>query len=66
MRQTADVLGLFLCSILFGHVLSDPFDRGPDVHSYALANLALVVTVLALRGNRFSLDTLRMRLPHTS
>jgi uncharacterized membrane protein YphA (DoxX/SURF4 family) len=65
-RQTAVVLGLFLCSILFGHVLSDPFDRGPDVHSYALANLVLVAGVLALvpRGNRFSLDA--MRRPHVS
>ncbi len=59
-RATAVALGMFLCSILFGHVLSDPFDRGPDVHSYALANLGLVLIVLALatRGNRYSVDAL--------
>lgn len=62
-RQTAIVLGLFLVQILFGHTLGDPFDRGPDVHSYALGNLALALVVLGLepRGNRFSADALRSR-----
>lgn len=62
-RTTAVVLGLFLCSILFGHVLGDPFDRGPDVHSYAFANLALVLLSLGLsaRGNRYSLDAVIAR-----
>jgi len=59
-RPVAIVLGLFLCQILFGHTLLDPFDRGPDVHSYALANLALVLVVLGLAplGNRYSVDSL--------
>jgi uncharacterized membrane protein YphA (DoxX/SURF4 family) len=59
-RPVAIVLGLFLCQILFGHTLIDPFDSGPDVHSYALANLALVLVVLGLAplGNRYSVDAL--------
>jgi len=59
-RPVAIVLGLFLCQILFGHTLIDPFDSGPDVHSYALANLALVLVVLGLQplGNRYSVDAL--------
>jgi len=59
-RPAAIVLGLFLCQILFGHTLQDPFDTGPDVHSYALANLALVLVVLGLQpsGNHYSVDEL--------
>lgn len=62
-RWSAVVLGLFLISIFFGHTMSDPFDRGPDVHDYAMANLAVVAAVLALvqRGNRFSLDVVLER-----
>jgi uncharacterized membrane protein YphA (DoxX/SURF4 family) len=62
-RQAAIVVGLFLVQILVGHVLNDPFDRGPDVHSYALGNLTLALAVLALapRGNRFSADAVRRR-----
>jgi uncharacterized membrane protein YphA (DoxX/SURF4 family) len=62
-RPAAIAIGLFLIQILFGHVLNDAFDRGPDVHSYALGNLTLALLVIALapRGNRFSADALRRR-----
>jgi iron complex outermembrane receptor protein len=64
-RVTGRVLAAFLLSILFGHLLKDPFDRGPGVHSYALANLLMVLVVLAFegRGNRYSLDALWRRSP---
>jgi uncharacterized membrane protein YphA (DoxX/SURF4 family) len=59
-RPVAGALALFLCSIAFGHVLKSPFDPGPGVHSYALANLlvALVVLGLAHRAPAWGLDGL--------
>ena len=67
-RVTGRVLALFLLSILFGHVLKDPFDKGPGVHAYALANLLMVLVVLAFeaRGNRYSVDALWRRMPWAS
>lgn len=59
-RWSGITLGVFLLTILFGHLLADAFDRGPDVHAYAGANLAVVLAVLIFehRGNRFSVDAL--------
>jgi iron complex outermembrane receptor protein len=64
-RVTGGVLAAFLLSILFGHLLKDPFDRGTGLHSYALANMLMVLVVLAFEGhgNRYSLDALWRRSP---
>lgn len=47
-RLAARVAELFLVTIVFGHVVSDPFDAPADLHPYALQNLGAVVTVLLL------------------
>jgi uncharacterized membrane protein YphA (DoxX/SURF4 family) len=59
-RLTAAVLGVFLLTIFFGHLLADPFDRGASVHAYAMANFLAAVAILWLqpRGDRFSIDAL--------
>ncbi|HYO78570.1 MAG TPA: tetratricopeptide repeat protein, partial [Thermoanaerobaculia bacterium] len=59
-RFAATVMGAFLVSIFFGHLLSDPFDRGDSPHAYAMANFLIAVVILWLhsRGDRFSLDAL--------
>jgi uncharacterized membrane protein YphA (DoxX/SURF4 family) len=59
-RWVAAALAAFMMTILFGHVLIDPFDRGPGTHDYALANLLVILLVLALspRGDRFGVDGL--------
>jgi tetratricopeptide (TPR) repeat protein/uncharacterized membrane protein YphA (DoxX/SURF4 family) len=62
---TAAAAGLFLVTIFFGHLLSDPFDRGDSVHAYAMANFLLSMVILWLhpRGDRFSFDALFRRRP---
>ena len=59
-RLTAAVVGVFLVTIFFGHLLADPFDRGASVHAYAMANFLAAVAILWLqpRGNRLSIDAL--------
>ena len=59
-RLTAAVVGVFLVTIFFGHLLADPFDRGASVHAYAMANFFAAVAILWLqpRGDRFSMDAL--------
>jgi uncharacterized membrane protein YphA (DoxX/SURF4 family) len=59
-RLTAAVVGAFLVTIFFGHLLADPFDRGASVHAYAMANFLAAVAILWLqpRGDRFSIDAL--------
>ena len=59
-RLTAAVVGVFLVTIFFGHLLGDPFDRGASVHAYAMANFLAAVAILWLqpRGDRFSIDAL--------
>jgi len=66
-KSAAAIAGLFLITILFGHVLLDPLDRGPDLHDYGFENLllALAVMILAARSDRFGVDGWRRRSPGT-
>lgn len=59
-QLAARVAGLFLVTIVFGHLVSDPFDIPADLHQYALQNLGGVVTVLLLArgGDPMSIDGL--------
>jgi uncharacterized membrane protein YphA (DoxX/SURF4 family) len=59
-RWAAVGVTIFLMEILFGHMLDDPLDLSGDLHSYALANLALALFIIGLEpgGDRFSLDRL--------
>ncbi|HYO77868.1 MAG TPA: DoxX family protein, partial [Thermoanaerobaculia bacterium] len=62
-RFAASVVGAFLVTIFFGHLLADPFDRGDSPHAYAMANFLIAIVVLWLqpRGDRFSVDAMLAR-----
>ena len=44
-RVTAAVVMLFLVTIVFGHFVAAPFDPGPDLHDFALANFAWAAAI---------------------
>lgn len=62
-RFAAAVMAAFLVTIFFGHLLTDPFDRGEGPHAYVMANFLIAIVVLWLhpRGDRFSVDAMLAR-----
>ncbi len=54
-RFTSLGIGVFLISIIFGHMIQAPFE---DIHDFGVANFIAVLGIIYLesQGNRFSLD----------
>lgn len=54
----AALLSLFLASIVFGHMLSDPYETSGKASSYVLNNLAFVIVILWMERwvNSYSID----------
>ncbi|CAN5462076.1 hypothetical protein BH11BAC1_BH11BAC1_01850 [soil metagenome] len=59
-RITSVILSVFLISIVFGHVMNDPFETSGDISSYGLNNLGFVILILLFNAsyNFYSLDYL--------
>lgn len=59
-RWACAALCFFLITIVFGHLVSDPYETGGDISSYGLSNLIFVIIVLLFEGkyNNYSIDRL--------
>jgi hypothetical protein len=49
-----------MISIIFGHLISDPFETSGDISMYGLNNLAFLILVIWLENgtNKYSIDNL--------
>lgn len=60
IKWSAFILAFFMISIVFGHLISDPYETSGDSSMYCFNNLAFIILVLWLEkgNNKYSIDEL--------